>query len=70
MGKFEYLACTTNPLKGPEHFKLSQGLVVNNMAIFSFLCLYSKKKRIKRCNIKGIGSQLFILIHFDQETEQ
>ena len=71
MGKFVYLACTTNPLKGPELSTLNLVWVQSSILWQYFLSYaYILNKRITRYTIKGIGSPLLVSINFDQETEQ
>ena len=71
MGKFVYLACPTNPLKGPELSTLNLAWVQSSQ-LWQYFLSYSNtlKKRIKRYNIKRIRSLLLISINFYQETEQ
>ena len=70
MGKFVYLACPTNPLKGHELSTLNLAWVQSSI-LWQYCLSYANtlKKRVKRY-IKGIGSPLLISINFYQETEQ
>ena len=64
-------AMLKGPLKGPELSTLNLAWVQSSI-LWQYFLSYANtlKKRIKRYNIKGIGSLLLISIIFYEETEQ
>ena len=67
MGKFVYIACPTNPLKGPELSTLNLAWVQSSILWQYFLSYaYTQKKERK----KDTTSTVSVVINFCQETEQ
>ena len=71
MSRFVYLACLSNPLKGPELSSLNLAWVQSSILWQRFLsCANILKNENKKIQHQRFGSLLLISINFDQETEQ